>query len=207
SNMGALPEFLPGYVRTNEPGMTLREICRSRGKIRALHVVGSDPAKGWRLPAGWRNAFEVVVVQDRFLTARAEDADAVFPAASLYEKDGTVTNTYGEVQPVRRAIHHASVRTDFDIIRILAQLMGGELKLRSPDSAWEEIRVTVPGYGVSTEGVLVGQACKTTPKISDSGRRIAANGVFSANDTLFTSGTLGEYCEIIQSLPEAQVSK
>ncbi|HEY4683813.1 MAG TPA: NADH-quinone oxidoreductase subunit NuoG [Candidatus Acidoferrales bacterium] len=207
SDMGALPEFLPGYVRTNEPGMTLREMFRSRGKIRALHVVGSDPAKELRLPAGWRNAFELVVVQDLFLTATAQDADAVFPAASLYEKDGTVTNTYGEVQPVRRAIHHASVRTDFDIIRILAQLMGGELKLRSPESAWEEIRVTVPGYGVSTEGVLVGQACKTTPKISDSGRRIAANGVFSANDTLFTSGTLGEYCEIIQSLPEAQVSK
>ncbi len=206
-DMGVLPGFLPGYVPINEPGMTLGEMFRSKGKIRALHVVGSDPAKQLGLPAGWRNAFELVVVQDLFLTATAQEADVVFPTASLYEKDGTVTNTYGEVQFVRRAIDRAGVRPDYDILRILAHLMGGELKLRSPQQAWEEIGVTVSGYGTSTEELLIGQACMTTPRTSDSTRTIAAGGIFSANDTLFTSGTLGEYCEIIQSLPEAQVSK
>ena len=40
----------------------------------------------------------LVVVQDIFLTETAARADVVLPAASLYEKTGTVTNTFGDVQ-------------------------------------------------------------------------------------------------------------
>ena len=39
-----------------------------------------------------------VVVQDMFLTETAQQADVVLPAASAYEKNGTVTNVTGEVQ-------------------------------------------------------------------------------------------------------------
>jgi len=38
-----------------------------------------------------------VVVQDHLFDETAALADVVFPAASLYEKSGTVTNTYGDV--------------------------------------------------------------------------------------------------------------
>ena len=43
-----------------------------------------------------------LVVQDLFLTETAKLADVVLPAASLYEKSGTVTNTYGDVQLVKK---------------------------------------------------------------------------------------------------------
>ena len=49
-----------------------------------------------------RSAF--VVVQDLFLTETAQAADVVFPAASAYEKNGTVTNVCGEVQRLRKAL-------------------------------------------------------------------------------------------------------
>jgi NADH-quinone oxidoreductase subunit G len=207
SDMGVTPEFLPGYIHTSKPGLSSQEILRNAGRIRALHVVGSDPATQLRLPSDWRSKFEFVVVQDLFLTATAREADVVFPAASLYEKDGTVTNTYGEVQSVKQAIQRGGIRTDFDIIRILAHLLGSELGLKSPEAAWEEIRAKVPGYDVSTAELWIGHACMTEPIVAEPRRRIAVEGIVSAQDTLFTSGTLGEYCEMIRSLPEAQAGE
>lgn len=206
-DMGVLPESLPGYAAASRTGMRLTEMAKGRDKMRALHVVGADPVEQLRLPVGWRNSFELVVVQDLFLTATAEMADAVFPTASLYEKDGTVTNTYGEVQAVRRAIERAGVRTDFDVLRILMHLLGGDAKLTSPHSAWEEIQRNVAGYGVSTDMLLMGQALMTAPTVSEPRQAMTAKEIFPANDTLFTSGTLGKYCGMIRSLPEAQTTK
>jgi len=39
-----------------------------------------------------------------------------FPAASLYEKAGTVTNTFGDVQLARKAADRAGVKPDFEIL-------------------------------------------------------------------------------------------
>jgi len=33
---------------------------------------------------------------------------------------------------------------------------------------------------------------------------VPAGTIFSSRDTLFTSGTLGRYCQVIDSLPEAE---
>ena len=51
------------------------------------------------LPAGRMRA-----VVGGLMTATAERADVIFPAASAYEKDGTVTNVTGEVQRLKRAL-------------------------------------------------------------------------------------------------------
>src|SRR2546430_12685470 len=42
------------------------------------------------------------------------------PAASAYEKDGTVTNTSGEIQILRKAAEVMGPRSDFDLLRILS---------------------------------------------------------------------------------------
>ena len=65
-----------------------------------LWVVGANPLKHAALAS--QNAF--VVVQEMFLTETAQRADVVLPAASAYEKDGTVTNVSGEVQRLKRAL-------------------------------------------------------------------------------------------------------
>ena len=39
-----------------------------------------------------------------FLTETAQRADVVFPAASAYEKNGTVTNVCGEVQRLKAGL-------------------------------------------------------------------------------------------------------
>jgi len=71
-------------------------------------------------------------VQDMFLTETAQFADVVLPAANLYEKTGTVTNTYGDLQLVKKAADRAGVRTDFELIVRLAGHMGHDLKTLVP---------------------------------------------------------------------------
>ena len=53
-------------------------------------------------------------------------ADVVFPAASLYEKSGTVTNTFGDLQLVKKAADRAGVKSDFEILVRLADAMGAD---------------------------------------------------------------------------------
>jgi NADH-quinone oxidoreductase subunit G len=79
---------------------------------------------------GLKNTF--VIVQDLFLTETAALADVVFPAASLYEKTGTVTNTFGDLQMVKKAADHAGVKPDFEILVRLAGSMGVDVKKLVP---------------------------------------------------------------------------
>ena len=45
------------------------------------------------------------------MTATAKLADVVLPTANLYEKSGTVTNTFGDLQQVKKAADRAGVRS------------------------------------------------------------------------------------------------
>ena len=59
-----------------------------------------------------------------FLTETAQRADVVLPAASAYEKNGTVTNVCGEVQRLKRAIATMGAKPDLEIIGLIAQRNG-----------------------------------------------------------------------------------
>jgi NADH-quinone oxidoreductase subunit G len=138
-------------------------------------------------------------------------ADIVLPAAATYEKKGTITNSAGEVQLVRKGGDVMGTRSDFDILRILSfQLaqhkLGQAIRLRTPDAAFDEIRQSVPGYNLGMATLLLGEAEKTSPVSSLNGNAkfdVPAEAIFSSHDTLFTSGSLTEYCTMVRSLPEA----
>jgi len=231
ADMGLLPGQLPGYAWLSDPaardafgalwgaslpekpGMDARQMLEAaaQGALKALYVVGANPFRtfgtGGR-PAG----LDLLVVQELFLTETAQPADIVLPAACAYEKNGTVTNTAGEVQLLRRAMETMGARADFDILRIVShQLaragMGTAIPLRTPEAALDEIRRGVRGYGVSLPGLLSGGAERTAPAAPANGHNLSevpAESIFSARDTLFTSGTLGRYCTMINSVPEAK---
>ena len=80
-----------------------------------------------------------------FLTETAQRADVVFPAASAYEKSGTVTNVCGEVQRLKRAISTIGAKTDLEIVGLIAKEMGlaAEMGPWLPDTVYGEIRRTV----------------------------------------------------------------
>jgi NADH-quinone oxidoreductase subunit G len=147
-----------------------------------------------------------------FLTETAQQADIVFPAASAYEKDGSVTNTSGEIQLLRKAGETMGTRSDFDLLRILSHQLerlglGKSFHYKNPAAVFEEIRKTVPGYHVQPAALLTGGAEPTNLTFSKNGHApydVPLHLIQSANDTLFTSGTLGRFCTMMQSLPEAE---
>ena len=97
------------------------------GELSALYVVGSNPVSRYGVdPASLKNTF--VVVQDMFLTETAALADVILPAANLYEKSGSVTNSYGDLQLVNKAGDRAGVRTDFEMIVRIADKMGANMR-------------------------------------------------------------------------------
>jgi len=146
ADMGLFPDLLPGYVPVTspgafaeydglpaEPGKTLPEIfeAASKGELGALLVVGANPVAQLAVaPEALKKTF--VIVQELFLTETAALADVVFPAASLYEKTGTVTNTYGDVQLVKKAADRAGVKPDFEILVRLAGAMGADVRALVP---------------------------------------------------------------------------
>ncbi len=146
ADMGVLPDRLPGHVPVTEPsgfaaeyeglsaepGKTQEQILASYagGELSALLVVGANSLAGGNAAPANRKTF--LVVQDLFLTETAAQADVVFPAASLYEKAGTVTNSYGDLQLVRKAADHAGVKSDFEILVRLADSMGADIKKLVP---------------------------------------------------------------------------
>src|SRR5260370_42090034 len=114
---GLTPELLPGYEASGQPGMHVDEMIGA--DLSALWVVGANPLKG-----GINRKADFLVVQDMFLTETAQQADVVLPAASAYEKNGTVTNTSGQVQRLTRAINTMGAKPDLEIMGFIAREMG-----------------------------------------------------------------------------------
>jgi NADH-quinone oxidoreductase subunit G len=127
-DMGMAPELLPGYRPIGLPGMTLAEMTAA--PLDAMWVVGANPLKG----QATKNA-GFLVVQDLFLTETAAQADVVLPAASAYEKNGTVTNTTGEVQRLTAAVHTMGAKPDLEIMGFIAREMGPGHRRRRADDA------------------------------------------------------------------------
>jgi NADH-quinone oxidoreductase subunit G len=146
ADMGLLPDMLPGYTPitagsnlaaeyniATEPGLDMVEIfdAAGRGDLSALYVVGANPVARYGVdPAALKNTF--VVVQEMFLTETAAIADVILPAANLYEKSGSVTNSYGDLQQVNKAGDRAGVRTDFEMIVRIADKMGANMRALVP---------------------------------------------------------------------------
>jgi NADH-quinone oxidoreductase subunit G len=232
ADMGLLPDRLPGYASLHDsgerarfgkiwgaeipsaPGMTARAMMDASvaGKLKALYVVGANPVKTFSMAqADKLGRLELLVVHEMFLTETAQRADVVFPAASSYEKDGTLTNTAGEVQMTHRSIDPQGPRSDFDLIRILSHQLGmlgvgAPIRLRTPEAAFDEIRQNVTGYDLPVSSLLGGGAphSAATCRASEPSYDVPVGNIFSANDFLFTSGSLGRYCSKLTSTKEAK---
>jgi len=198
-DMGVMPDLLPGHKPSETPGMTVEAMVTS-AELDALWIVGADPLAG--APFAAEKAF--IVVQDLFLTESAKLADVVFPSASAYEKSGTVTNVCGEIQQLKPAIRTMGTKPDLEIMGLLAREMGVAATMGPwvSDKVFTEIRSQVAGYAVPLPILSTGGAAQSTPV---NGRIPVAEHpelIRSAHDNLFTSGTLGRYSRILNSVLE-----
>jgi formate dehydrogenase major subunit len=171
-DMGALPDRLPGFLHVEEDdlrapfeaawGVTIPPRqgwhlsamfeAMERGELTALYVIGENPADS---EADRRKAIraleglETLVVQDVALTATAELADVVLPAAAAWaETDGTVTNSERRVQRVRKALEPpGEARDDLVIVFDLARRLGADWGEPSAERVWDEVRSLSPVHG------------------------------------------------------------
>jgi len=180
-DMGALAEFYPGYRRAEDPetlelfslawgvsnlpkgpGLTSTEMIDAalEGGIRALYIVGEDPANSDSHSNRVRDALESLEflgVQDIFPTATAQLADVLLPAAAWAEKEGTFTSTERRVQWTARAVAPpGEARPDMEIICELAGRMDLGPQFSYPDatSVLSEVNRLVPAYAGITPARL-----------------------------------------------------
>ncbi len=170
-DMGALPNKLPGFHDVEDDGDRARfegawgaEVPPKRGwhltqmfeameagKLRGLYVIGENPAQSEADVAHAIDALrnlDFLVVQDIFLTATAEMADVVLPAAADWaEGEGTVTSSERRVQRVRPALMPpGDARTDIEILSLLAAEMGVDWGNPSAEELWDELRSLSPAH-------------------------------------------------------------
>lgn len=197
-DMGLLPHLGPGYQAAAQTGMSIAEMLADPS-LDALWVVGANPLAGAALAS--QKVF--VVVQDMFLTETAQRADVVLPSASAYEKAGTVTNTCGQVQRLRKAISVMGAKADLDILGLLARGMNLDLGRAVPDQVFEEIRASVHGYNVPLPVIATGGAAMADPVHGRIQAAAQAHVIQSARDTLFTSGSWSRYSKTLNAVLEA----
>jgi NADH-quinone oxidoreductase subunit G len=264
AEMGLYPDLLPGYTPVTSPGrfaeeygpalpaapgLTLEAMvdAAKAGRLPALFVVGANPMARYNVQLGeLKDCF--LVVQDMFLTETAAMADVVLPAASAYEKTGTMTNTYGDLQMVRAAGDFAGAKPDFELIVRIADRMGVSARSLVPfgkgmrgdlgqsrgaqsgeadrHAVWmvaqgiepklspfdplallDEIQRLVPGYGFSRLQLFAGNDVRTRAVGEGRGADQDPEMIWPANDTLFTSGTLGRYSPTLNAVMEAHEGK
>jgi formate dehydrogenase major subunit len=170
-DMGALPDRLPGFQHVEDDRLRAKfetawgkKIPAKRGwhlsdmfaamerkELTALYVIGENPAQSEADVSHAMHLLEGLehfVVQDIFLTATAELADVVFPAAASWcEAEGTVTNSERRVQRVRKALTPpGQARDDIAIICELAGRLGYEWGRPTAEDIWNELRRLSPNH-------------------------------------------------------------
>ena len=168
-DMGALPDRLPGFqhvevaeyrtkfnrrwasrFRRGEAGTCRKCLRRWSGvSFAALYVLGENPLQSEADQGRTRDrlaSLDLLIVQDIFLTATAQMADVVFPAAAGWcESEGTATNSERRVQRVRRALDPpAGARDDVAILFDLARRMGHDWGEPRAEDIWDEVRALSP---------------------------------------------------------------
>jgi len=168
SDAGLVPMFLPDYqsvmddgIRksftdvwdsddfSNEKGLTVTEIVDQvyAGNIKGMYIQGENPAMSDPDVEHARDAFaklELMVVQDIFLTETANYADIILPASTLYEKNGTVSNTNRQVQRVRPAVAPpGEAREDWKITTELAQRIGLNWDYSDASAVFAEMKLNM----------------------------------------------------------------
>jgi predicted molibdopterin-dependent oxidoreductase YjgC len=169
-DMGALPDRLPGFQYVENDA--LRQRCEliwgcdplpakrgwhlsgmfeamDRGELHALYVIGENPLQSEadrHLTEKRLRSLDFIAVQDIFLTATAEIADVVLPAAAGWaESEGTVTNSERRVQRVRKALDPpGDARDDLWIIYELARRLGHDWGEASAERTWDDLRAISP---------------------------------------------------------------
>lgn len=182
-DMGALPEFYPGYNKVGDKttiekfkklwnaeslpdrvGLTIVEMFNGilEGRIKAMYIMGEMPLISEPDILHARDALEkldFLVVQDILFSEVSEYADVILPALCSFEKEGTFTNTERRVQKIEKCIENfTEAKPDWEILKILADNFGYKWDYKNVWDILSEINRTVEIYkGITQERIKKGE--------------------------------------------------
>jgi formate dehydrogenase alpha subunit len=167
-DMGGLPNVMTGYQPVSDPkvmekfskawgkklsarpGLTITDMIPAmlEGKLKGLYVIGENPKLSdpdWNHLNHALKELDFLVVQELFLSETAQVADVVFSAASVAEKEGTITNTERRCMRMRKAIEPlGNTLADWEIICKFSTAMGYEMNYENPEEIFNEMRSLTP---------------------------------------------------------------
>ena len=167
-DMGGLPNVMTGYQPVSDPkvldifskawnkklsatpGLTITDMIPAmlEGKLKGLYIIGENPKLSdpdWNHLNHALKKLDFVVVQELFLSETAQIADVVLPAASLAEKEGTVTNTERRCMRMHKAVEPiGNTLPDWEIISRLSTAMGYEMNYKNPEEIFNEMTALTP---------------------------------------------------------------
>lgn len=145
------------------------------GMIKALYVMDDDVTTSKEIEEALTK-LEVLIVSHWISTRTVRLANVVFPSATFAEKQGTYVNFLGRVQLSKPALstleqdrvpgrfnlsrldkfgsafdkwnrgNRRSVRSSWEIISAIANLLGGKMKYQSAEKVFDEIAQAIPSF-------------------------------------------------------------
>lgn len=219
-DMGVLPDRLPGHASVSNGDAVKRlehlwecKLPTAAGKsykqmldggVKALYVMGADPASERPDWAEKLDGLELLVVQELYLTETAKRADVVLPALGWSETDATFTNLERRVQraPKAVALPQSRAAADWAILSHLAQKLGAKWHFADAKALEAEIGKAAPIYrGLNWEALgdqglqWDASALKSKPELKEVRQKMAKGSkeyplTLVTGTVLFDGGTL-----------------
>ena len=148
--MGCVPDRSAGGVNVKTAGKGYLEM---KSGMKALYIAGSVPDMNFKA--------DTLIVQASHMTPLAEKADLVLPMAGLYEKAGTIMNTYGAIKAVSQAQQPAGEAKDgVEIAAGIAAVMSKTKAFKAKDIAAAVKKVKAGKLGAGTVNPVAVKAAK-----------------------------------------------
>jgi formate dehydrogenase major subunit len=176
SDMGAMPDRLPGYQAVDDPevherfekswnatfprtrGLDNHEMVDAifEGKLKAMYLYGEEMSlvdANANVVGEAFSKLQFFVVQEIFFSDTCRYADVILPAAPSLEKEGTFTNTEARIQRLYQVFEPlGDTKPDWRIIQELANRLGGDWNYGHPSEIMREIASLTPLFaGVTYE--------------------------------------------------------
>jgi formate dehydrogenase major subunit len=168
SDHGAMPNFLPGYQKLDDPAIRakfekawnvtlppkpgldnhLMIDAIHDGRIKSMYVFGEEMSlvdSNANYVAAALEKLDFFVMQEVFFTETCRFANVILPASTSLEKEGTFTSTERRIQRLYRAVEPlGESRPDWQIIVDIANRLGASWTYKHPSEIYEEIAPLTP---------------------------------------------------------------
>jgi len=168
SDLGSMPNNLPGYQSVDNPevrarfesawkvklpstkGLDNHQMVEAiqEGKLKAMYMIGEEMSivdSNANYVGDAFSKLDFFVLQDIFFSNTCRYADVILPGAPSLEKEGTFTNTERRIQRLYQVFEPLKgCRPDWKIVQDVANHLGADWRHQHPSEVMDEIASVTP---------------------------------------------------------------